>query len=396
MSCLAIGAVFAVSSLALLRERANFYRELEQQAELMLDTLSAATSDALYFNQFEAASEIIDNLDHHFQGGQSLVMSRLYQVDGRVIADAFVEDSKVFNLKPDSFGERILANNQLVLDWQQGVLVMGKPIVVGDDTVGALSIGLSTRPLQEKLIKTLLEGLLATLFAAIGSIYLARFLSYSITQPLQQLTTATKQLTAGQWNQKITLNTNDELMILADAFNHMSHQLYRVVESLKLQTDELSQSQSIAHARANELEQALKELHKTQEQLIHQEKMSGLGQMIAGIAHEINNPVTFIHGNLKPAQSYMEELLSLIELYQKYYPHPPNEILAEQQAVDLAFLKKDIVKLLFSMQIGAERIAGIVKSLRTFSRVDEELYKAVDLHECIESTLLILKHRFNG
>lgn len=396
MSCLAVGAVLTVSSLALLRERANFRAELEQQAELMLDALSAATSNALYFDQFDAANEIINNLDHSFKDEQFLVSTQLYQTDGRVIADAFAEDSLTIQLEPDSFGQSILASNQPILEWRQNALIMGKPVIVGDATVGALSVGLATGPLQAKLRKTLMEGLLAALVAALSSIYLAHLLSRSITQPLQQLIRGTQQITAGRWNHKITLQTNDELTTLANGFNHMGDRLHTVVESLKSQAEKLKQSRALAQTRADELEKTLQELHRTQAQLIHQEKMSGLGQMIAGVAHEINNPVTFIKGNIEPAQTYMEELLSLIELYQAHFPKPPKEIVAEQDAVDLPFLKKDVVKLLFSMRVGAERIAGIVKSLKTFSRVDEAICKQVDLHDCLDSTLLILEHRLKA
>ncbi|MEM1290347.1 MAG: ATP-binding protein [Cyanobacteria bacterium P01_H01_bin.162] len=396
MSCLAVAAVLVVSGFSLVRERANFREELEQQAKLLLDTLSVASRDALYFNQFEDASQIVNNLGQDFQNEQSIVMARLYQTDGRILADAFAADQQIFNLEPDPFGQALLADDALITDWESQRLIVGKSIIVGDETVGAMSVGLSTRPLQAKLQKTLLEGLLAALLAAIGSFLLAQFISRSITKPLKQLTTATQQITAGEWGQAIALDTNDELTTLANAFNQMQGQLHELVASLQQQTQELEQSRGLAHSRATELEQTLQELHQTQEQLIQQEKMSSLGQMIAGIAHEINTPVTFIHGNLAPANAYIEDLLSLIDLYQKSYPEPSHEIAAEHQAIDLPFIKKDIVKILFSMRIGAERIAGIVKSLRTFSRLDESLCKAVNLHDCVDSTLMILAHRLKA
>ncbi|WP_250565951.1 ATP-binding protein [Adonisia turfae] len=396
MSCLAVGGVLTVGSSALLRERISFRKDLEQQAELLLDTLSAANSDALYFNKFDEAGEIINNLDKNSQSKRLIISARLYQKDGRVISDTFTEDYKVLSLQPDPLGQKILASQQLVLDWQDEKLIAGKPILVGEDVVGAVSIGFSTKPLQTELRQTLLEGLMAAVIIAIISILLARLLSRSITKPIQQLTTATKQISTGEWGQTINLQTNDELTTLSNAFNHMSGQLHNVVESLKLQTNELENSRQMAQTRANELEQTLGELRKTQEKLIQQEKMSSLGQMVAGVAHEINNPVTFIQGNVEPAQEYVADLLNLIELYQKHYPNPHAEILAEEDAIDLPFLKEDISKLLFSMSMGSERITAIVNSLKTFSRLDEALCKAVDLHVCLDSTLVILDHRLKG
>ncbi len=396
MSGLAVGVVLAVSGSALFNERANFRRGLEQQAVLMLDTLSAASSDALYFDKFDKAGEVFNNLDRGFQDKQLLVIARLYQKEGRVISDAFIEDYRVLSIQPDSFGRNILSRKQLILEWQDERLLAGRPIWVGDDIVGAVSIGFSTKLLQAKLRRTLLTGIAAALITAIGSILLARFLSYTITKPLQQLTIATKDISTGQWGNTVNLQTNDEITVLANAFNHMSSQLHQVVESLKRQAHELKQNKQIAQTRADELEQTLEELHKTQEQLIQQEKMSSLGQMVAGVAHEINNPVTFIQGNVDPAREYVTDLLSLIALYQKHYPNPPEEILDEQEAIDLPFLREDIVKLLLSMHVGAERITAIVNSLKTFSRLDEALCKAVDLHVCIDSTLLILEHRLKA
>ncbi|MDJ0702019.1 MAG: ATP-binding protein [Leptolyngbyaceae cyanobacterium MO_188.B28] len=158
----------------------------------------------------------------------------------------------------------------------------------------------------------------------------------------------------------------------------------------------LRDSEASERAKSQKLTQALKTLQTTQSQLVQAEKMSGLGQMVAGVAHEINNPVSFIYSNLRPAQAYFQDLLELIHLYQKTYPTPNPEIQALQQTMELDFLVEDLQKLLGSMQIGAERIREIVLSLRNFSRLDQSDLKSVDIHEGIDSTLLLLKHRLKA
>ncbi|HIK10641.1 MAG TPA: AAA family ATPase [Oscillatoriaceae cyanobacterium M33_DOE_052] len=144
------------------------------------------------------------------------------------------------------------------------------------------------------------------------------------------------------------------------------------------------------------LEQTLQELQRTQAQLIQTEKMSGLGQMVAGVAHEINNPVSFIYGNIAPATQYVRELLNLIDLYQEHYPKPVEEIQEMLEDMELEFMVEDLQKLLHSMHSGAERIRNIVLSLRNFSRLDEAEMKPVDLHEGIESTLMLLQPRLRA
>jgi two-component system NtrC family sensor kinase len=141
------------------------------------------------------------------------------------------------------------------------------------------------------------------------------------------------------------------------------------------------------------LKKALKDLKQAQIQLIQTEKMSSLGQLVAGVAHEINNPVTFISGNITHAEIYTHDLLELLQLYAKHYPEPAREIETLMDVIDIDFLKQDFPKLLNSMKIGASRIRQIVQSLKNFSRLDEAERKAVDIHEGIENTLLILQHR---
>ncbi|MGA9381562.1 MAG: GAF domain-containing protein, partial [Phormidium sp.] len=178
--------------------------------------------------------------------------------------------------------------------------------------------------------------------------------------------------------------------------------LKAVVDQLAIAIDQaelFAQTRAAAFAaqsQAQQLSHALQNLKQTEAQLVHTEKMSSLGQMVAGIAHEINNPVNFIYGNLDHANGYIADLLGLLHLYQQYYPTPAEEITEEAEKIDLEFLKEDLPKLLASMQVGTERIRQIVLSLRNFSRLDEAEKKPVNIHEGIDNTLLILQSRLKG
>ncbi|MEG4120626.1 AAA family ATPase [Microcoleus sp. N9_B4] len=147
---------------------------------------------------------------------------------------------------------------------------------------------------------------------------------------------------------------------------------------------------------AQKLEQSIHELKQMQLQLVQGEKMSALGNLVAGVAHEINNPVGFIAGNLQPAQEYVGDLFNLIDLYQEKFPNPGIEIEAEIEDMDLEYLREDLPKLIGSMQEGVDRIRNISTSLRTFSRADSDRPVAFNIHDGLESTLLILKHRLKA
>ncbi|MBD1891732.1 response regulator [Coleofasciculus sp. FACHB-SPT9] len=146
----------------------------------------------------------------------------------------------------------------------------------------------------------------------------------------------------------------------------------------------------------SQLQQALGDLKKAQAQLVQKEKMLGLGQLAAGMAHEINNSIGFISGNLDPARKYIQDLLNLVRIYQQEYPKPTLSIQKAIQEIDLDFLNSDIQNLVGSMQTGVERICTMLLALRIFSRLNESDIKAVDIHEGLNSTLLLLQHRLRG
>ncbi|MEJ6479966.1 PAS domain S-box protein [Nostoc punctiforme UO1] len=170
----------------------------------------------------------------------------------------------------------------------------------------------------------------------------------------------------------------------------------RDITERKQAKEVLLKSEAQLRQQAEELKVALREVQHAQTHLIQSEKMSSLGQLVAGVAHEINNPVNFIYGNLSPAKEYTRDLISLLQLYQSHYPEPISEIQDFAERIELDFLKSDLPQILNSMNVGADRIREIVLSLRTFSRLDEAEMKAVDIHEGIDSTLMILQSRFKG
>lgn len=151
-----------------------------------------------------------------------------------------------------------------------------------------------------------------------------------------------------------------------------------------------------AQAQAQQLQQTLHYLQQAQAHLVHSEKMSSLGQLLAGVAHEINNPVTFIYCNLTHAHNYIQDVLELLSLYRQRYPKPAADIESLSDEIELDFLLEDLPKVMSSMKMGAERIREIVLSLRNFSRLDETEITVVDIHEGIENTLLILQNRLKA
>jgi signal transduction histidine kinase len=231
-------------------------------------------------------------------------------------------------------------------------------------------------------------------FAALGiASVLSVFTSRWITRPILVLSQASKGIASGHLDQAVNNSGIQELDGLATSFNYMAGQLRESFTALEKSNLELEDR---VEARTGELKTTLEELRRSQAQVVQSEKMSSLGQLVAGVAHEINNPINFIHGNLTHAQEYTQGLLEVVQLYQQRYPNPGSDIERAVEEIDLEFLQTDLPKMLASMKVGSERIRQIVLSLRNFSRMDEAEIKPVNLHEGLDSTLMILQHRLKA
>jgi signal transduction histidine kinase len=237
-----------------------------------------------------------------------------------------------------------------------------------------------------------LRIIVSSLLLSVGiAVLLATITSRAIAHPIETVThVASAIVKESNLEIRTPVTSNDEVGSLATSLNQLVQWVDDSTQDLELARQTLEQR---VEERTQELTQALRELQQTQAQLIQQEKMSSLGQMVAGIAHEINNPINFIYGNLDYAKRSINDLLILLELYRQEYPQPNGAIQEQSEAMDLDFLIADMPKMLSSLKSGAERIQEVVLSLRNFCRLDEAQLKRADIHEGLENTLLLVGHR---
>ncbi len=328
------------------------------------------------------------------QGIKLIVIPRYLSpttIDGAIILEwSSLYDEAIAQARPTMILIGLTSFGSIVLAWLIGLQIansIAKPLQ-SVTTVAQQVIQTDNFDLQAPITTTDETGMLAT--ALNDLIRWVKVLLYEKEQrseelqltlnQLQSVTTISQQvIQTDNFDLQAPVTTTDEAGILAAVLNDL-------IQRVKALLHEKEQ-------RSEELQLTLNRLQETQLQLIQTEKMSGLGQLVAGVAHEINNPINFIHGNITHIDIYTKDLLRVVQAYQTHYPDPPQTIARILNEVELDFIQEDFVKLLQSTKVGTDRIQQIVLSLRNFSRLDESEFKPVDLHEGIDNTLMILQHR---
>ncbi|MEH2238904.1 sensor histidine kinase [Nostoc sp.] len=379
-----------------------------QEAEEVAGLLGYFVSDEFKYHEMRSRDEMLAQLQENVQALHKQRQRDLEIVDRNkiILADVVPEDigTRLDHDRNNEVGKTIQDGIPRTYiesspEYPNGIQLIAVAFKTSNgETIGAVI--LEYTPLYKAALAKAHRNIVVTSVISLGCGIFALFAGYlvsrSISKPIKQLQQAVVNVAEGKLDTRVSIRSHDEIGELATSFNKMAddlqHSRHELVNANEQLRDEITERQQ---AEA-ELQQALKDLQKTQIQLIQSEKMSSLGQLVAGIAHEINNPVNFIYGNLQYTDDYTQQLLLLIKLYQNYYPNPEPEIQNANQLADIEYLTEDLPKMLTSMKMGAKRIREIVLSLRIFSRLDEAEFKTADIHEGIDSTLLILQHRLKA
>ncbi|MBD2743357.1 ATP-binding protein [Coleofasciculus sp. FACHB-1120] len=360
---------------------------------------------------------------------------QVISLDGKPIissnAKSSIEPWEQANLKPRVLGKIQKGKTVYRIEPESGLNTIYAPITSRNQPIAIAKIQIVSEYFNQASINLNRVIWLGLGLATLLSIAIAHLLAKQIGNPIIQLSERSKTLAAGDLSTPIPgIGAGGEIGQLAHAYQEMAQALKALIgnleqrvterteeleqarqtleERVQQRTEELSQkNQQLQQAHdqlqqlnadlttnAQQLSQALRNLGRAQAQLIQTEKMSSLGQLVAGIAHEINNPINFIHANLSHINDYTKNLLNLVQRYQKKYFDSEIEQYIEE--IDLDFLTSDLPKIISSMRVGSDRIRQIILLLRNFSRLDEAEKKRVNIHEGIDSSLLIVQHRLQS
>ncbi|VXD17279.1 sensor histidine kinase [Planktothrix paucivesiculata] len=320
-----------------------------------------------------------------------VIFSNYYQLQQKPIINTSFSYlyPQIQQAKQTKVTEKVWSDNRQILKVITPVILPPKPNQLRPQVGTLLSIYDLTQTKKQAYQDALNRSLQMNAVVLIICLLVWLFFEMTLTKRVSRLVLVSQNLAQGDLSDRSRLEGSDELAQISIAFDQMA-------EKIEQDTYSLQESQIELQQKATELEKTLTQLKQTQTQLLQSEKMSSLGQLVAGIAHEINNPVSFIFGNITYAKEYTDSLLHLISLYQTHYPQPVPEIQTEIDELDLEFITSDLQKMFNSMLTGSQRISDIVLSLRSFSRLDEADIKTIDLHENLDNTLMILKHRLKA
>jgi len=390
-------AFLAVGSIALIVEswwlRRNLAEQVESRAEALAKSLIFSVEGIFEGSYRASLNRTVQNyatlpaiLEVVILGSNRKIIAHSNSIFPRSLY--FRLQSDIQALEPLNQMEQHV-HTEVVLD-QKSILIFKVPFhsPIFSSSSGAVMLFIDRAEMERRSRQTFIFSTFI-LFSALIMILLVLgwAIQHTVLHPLNKI------------NQGIEESKNNQKFVIANPFN--SKEFTRLAQTfsdaynqLHREIIERRQAEEDLRNKSDELEKLIVELRQTQTQLIQTEKMSSLGQLVAGIAHEINNPVNFIAGNLVPIEDYFQDFLHLLDAYEQHYPEPASEIEKLREELEIDFLLEDIKSILKSMKHGTNRIRDIIISMRNFSRLDEADMKEADIHQGIESTLLILQHRF--
>ncbi|MDJ1175788.1 ATP-binding protein [Roseofilum capinflatum] len=390
-------AFLAVGSIALIVEswwlRRNLAEQVESRAEALAKSLIFSVEGIVEGSYRASLNRTVQNyatlpavLEVVILGSNQQIVAHSNTIFPRSLY--FRLQSDIQALEPSLRMEQPV-HTEVVLD-QKSILIFKVPFYssIFSSSSGAVMLFIDRAEMERRSLQTFIFSTVILLSALIVILLVLGWaIQHTVLQPLKKI------------NQAIEESQNNQNCVIANRFNsqeftHLAQTFSDAYNQLQTEIIERRQAEDDLRKKSDELEKLIVELKQTQIQLIQTEKMSSLGQLVAGIAHEINNPVSFIAGNLVPIDHYFQDFVHLLEAYQRQYPNPASEIEELREELEIDFILEDAQNILRSMKHGTDRIRDIIISMRNFSRLDEADMKEADIHQGIESTLLILQHRF--